>query len=113
MSLLDECNFEAHHIMCVFRHKSESSIQSYSRSLSEVNQKQNSHAPTSACSVENFKSTNITKHLIYGPFTEKKLILRNILHEDAYPKEKGVSKIQCWSCDEGAGRATRKKCPQT
>lgn len=57
VSLLDECNFEAHH-MCVSRHKSESSIQSYSRSLSEVNQKQNSHTPTSACSVENFKATS-------------------------------------------------------
>ena len=34
--LLDECNFEAHHIMRVSGHKSESSIRSYSKRLSEV-----------------------------------------------------------------------------
>ena len=36
VSLLDECNFEARHIMRVSGHKSESSIRSYSRRLSEV-----------------------------------------------------------------------------
>ena len=34
--LLDECNFEARHIMRVSGHKSGSSIRSYSRRLSEV-----------------------------------------------------------------------------
>ena len=76
MSLLGECNFEARHIMCVSRHKSESSIQSYSRSLSEVNQKQNSHAPTSACSVENFKSTS-TKIIVMHQQTSENFLGRN------------------------------------
>ena len=40
VSLLDECNFEARHIMRVSGHKSESSIRSYSRRLSETKQKQ-------------------------------------------------------------------------
>ena len=40
VSLLDECNFEARHIMRVSGHKSECSIRSYSRRLSEVKQKQ-------------------------------------------------------------------------
>ncbi|CAB4030289.1 uncharacterized protein LOC110048984, partial [Paramuricea clavata] len=54
VSLLDECNFEARHIMRVSGHKSESSIRSYSRRLSEVKQKQISHSLSSAC----FNSTN-------------------------------------------------------
>jgi len=58
VSLLDECNFEARHIMHVSRHKSESSICSYSRCLSEVNQKEISLALSSACSVENLQSTS-------------------------------------------------------
>ena len=37
--LLDECNFEARHIMCVSGHKSDSRIRSYSRRLSEVKRK--------------------------------------------------------------------------
>ena len=49
MSLLDECNFEARHIMRVSGHKSESSIRTYSRRLSEVKQKQISHSLSSAC----------------------------------------------------------------
>jgi hypothetical protein len=49
VSLLDECNFEARHIMRVSGHKSESSILSYSRRLSEVKQKQISHSLSSAC----------------------------------------------------------------
>ena len=36
VSLLDECNIDACHIMRVSGHKSESSIRSYSRRLSEV-----------------------------------------------------------------------------
>jgi hypothetical protein len=38
-SLLDECNFEARHIMRVSGHKYESSIRLYSRRLSELKQK--------------------------------------------------------------------------
>ena len=59
VSLLDECNFEAHHIMRVSGHKSESSIRSYSVfRLSEVKRKEISHALTSACSVKNLESTS-------------------------------------------------------
>ena len=43
--------------MRVSGHKSESSIRSYSRRLSEVKQKEISHALSSACSVENLEST--------------------------------------------------------
>ena len=50
ISFLDERNFEASHIMCVSGHKSESSIRCYSRRLSEANQKEISHALSSACS---------------------------------------------------------------
>ena len=49
VSLLDECNFEARHIMRVSGHKSESSIRSYSRRLSEVKQRQISETLSSAC----------------------------------------------------------------
>ena len=65
VSLLDECNFEARHIMRVSGHKSESSIRSYSRRLSEVKRKEISHALTSACSVKNLESTStaiVTMH---------------------------------------------------
>ncbi|KAK2558587.1 hypothetical protein P5673_018764, partial [Acropora cervicornis] len=58
VSLLDECNFEARHIMRVSGHKSESSIRSYSRRLSELKQKEISHALSSACSAENLESTS-------------------------------------------------------
>ena len=58
VSLLDECNFEARHIMRVSGHKSKSSIRSYSRRLSEVKQKEISHALSSACSAENLESTS-------------------------------------------------------
>ena len=58
VSLLDECNFEARHIMRVSGHKSESSIRSYSRRNSEVKQKEISHAFSSACSAENLESTS-------------------------------------------------------
>ena len=58
VSLLDECNFEAHHIMLVSGHKSESSIRSYSRRLLEVKQKEISHALSSACSVGDLESTS-------------------------------------------------------
>ena len=58
VSLLDECNFEARHIMCVSGHKSDSRIRSYSRRLSEVKRKEISHALTSACSVKNLESTS-------------------------------------------------------
>jgi len=58
VSLLDECNFEARHIMRVSEHKSESSIRSYSRRLSDFKQKEISHALSSACSVEILESTS-------------------------------------------------------
>ena len=58
VSLLDECNFEARHIMRVSGHISESSIRSCSRRLSEVKRKEISHALTSACSVKNLESTS-------------------------------------------------------
>ena len=58
VSLLDECNFEARHIMHVTGHKSESSIRSYSRRLSEVKQKEIFPALSSACSIENLESTS-------------------------------------------------------
>ncbi|KAK2549950.1 hypothetical protein P5673_029555, partial [Acropora cervicornis] len=58
VSLLDESNFETRHIMRVSGHKSESSIRSYSRRLSEVKQKEISHALSSACSAENLESTS-------------------------------------------------------
>ena len=58
VSLLDECNFEARHIMRVSEHKSESSIRSYSRRLSEVKRKEISHALTSAWPVKNLESTS-------------------------------------------------------
>jgi len=44
--------------MRVSGHKSESTIRSYSRRLSEVKQKEISNALSSACSVENLKSTS-------------------------------------------------------
>ena len=56
VSLLDECNFEARHIMRVSGHKSKSTIRSYSRRLSEVKREEISHALTSACSVNNLES---------------------------------------------------------
>ena len=59
MSLLDECNFEARHIMRVSGHKSESSIRSYSRSLSEVKQKELSHARVFFCSAYCFHPRSI------------------------------------------------------
>ena len=49
VSLLDECNFEARHVMRVSGRKSESSIRSYSRSLSEAKQKEISHSLSTAC----------------------------------------------------------------
>ena len=58
VSLLDECNFEARHIMRVSGHKSESSIRSYSRRLSETKQKQISDSLASACF-----STVVQSHL--------------------------------------------------
>ena len=44
--------------MCVSGHKSESSICSYSRRLSEVKRKEISLALSSACSVKNLESTS-------------------------------------------------------
>ena len=60
VSLLDECNFEARHIMRVSGHKSESSIRSYSRRLSEVKRKEMSHSLSNACYVKNLESTSTT-----------------------------------------------------
>ena len=58
VSLLDESNFDARHIMRVSGHKSESSIRSYSRRLSEVKHKEISHALRRDCSVKNLESTS-------------------------------------------------------
>lgn len=49
MSLLDECNLDVRHIMRVSGHKSESSIRSYSRRLSEIKQKEISESLSNAC----------------------------------------------------------------
>jgi len=55
--LLDEYNFEPRHIMRVSEHKSESSIRSDSRRLSEVlKHKKIYHALSSIYSVENLES---------------------------------------------------------
>ena len=51
VSILDECNFVAPHVMRVLGHKFESSIHSCSKPLSEVKQKEISHALCSAFSV--------------------------------------------------------------
>ena len=49
VSVLDNNNFEARHIMRVSSHKSETSIRSYSRQLTECKQREISHTLTSAC----------------------------------------------------------------
>ena len=49
VSVLDNNNFEACHIMRVSGHKSETSIRSYSRQLTECKQREISHTLTSAC----------------------------------------------------------------
>ena len=49
VSVLDNNNFEARHIMRVSGHKSETSIRSYSRQLTECKQREISHTLTSAC----------------------------------------------------------------
>ena len=49
VSVLDKNNVEAQHIMRVSRHKSESSIRSYSRQLMESKTREISQTLTSAC----------------------------------------------------------------
>ena len=49
VSVLDNNNFEARHIMRVSGHKSESSIRSYSRQLTESKTREISQTLTSAC----------------------------------------------------------------
>ena len=49
VSVLGNNNFEAGHIMRVSGHKSETSIRSYSRQLTECKQREISHTLTSAC----------------------------------------------------------------
>ena len=49
VSVLDNNNFEARHIMQVSGHKSETSIRSYTRQLTACNQREISHTLTSAC----------------------------------------------------------------
>ena len=49
VSVLDNNNFKARHIMRVSGHKSETRIRSYSRQLTECKQKEISHTRTSAC----------------------------------------------------------------
>ena len=73
VSLLDECNFEARHIMRVSGHKSETSIRSYSRHLSEVKQKEISHAVSSACSVGNLESTSLAIVVMHEQTSENSL----------------------------------------
>ena len=71
--VLDECNFEARHIMRVSGHKSESSIRSYSRRLSEVKRKEISHALTSAFSVKNLESTSTATVAMHEQASENSL----------------------------------------
>ena len=78
VSLLDECNFEACHIMRVSGHKSESSIRSYCRRLSEVKQKEISHALSGACSVENLESTSTAIVAIRGQTSENSLVRNTV-----------------------------------
>ena len=52
VTLLDHSNFEAHHIMRVSGHKSESSIRSYSRRLPESKQSEISDALSTACGID-------------------------------------------------------------
>ena len=73
VSVLDECNFEAHHIMRVSEHKSESSIRSYSRRLSEVKRKEISHAFSNACSVKNLQSTSTATVAMHEQASENSL----------------------------------------
>ena len=73
MSLLDECNFEACHIVHVSGHKSENSIRSYSRCLSEVKQEEISDALSSACSVENLDSTSTATVTMHEQASENSL----------------------------------------
>ena len=80
MSLLDECNFEACLIMCVSGHKSESSIRSYFRHLSEVKQKAISHALTSACSVKNLESTSTAIVAMHEQVSENSLGRSTVLN---------------------------------
>ena len=49
VSILDKNNFEARHIMRVSGHKSETSIRSYSRQLTECKRKEILHTLSSAC----------------------------------------------------------------
>ena len=49
VSVLDNNNFEVRHIMRVSGHKSETSIRSYSRQLTECKQREISHTLTSVC----------------------------------------------------------------
>ena len=53
VSVLDNNNVEARHIMCVSGHKSESSIRSYSRHLTESKSREISQTLTSACAQGN------------------------------------------------------------
>ena len=78
VTLLDECNFEVRHILRVSGHKSESSIRSYSRRLSEVKQKEIFHAFSGACSVENLESTSTAIVAIHDQTSENSLD-RNIV----------------------------------
>jgi len=58
LTVLDHCNFEARHIMRVSGHKSEASIRSYSRRLSENKQREISDALGLACGLPNEQQTH-------------------------------------------------------
>ena len=80
MSFLDECNFEARHIMRVSGDKSESSNRSHSRRLSEVKMKEISHALSNACSVENLESTRTSIVAMHEQASENSLGRSTVLY---------------------------------
>ena len=81
VSLLDECNFEARHIMRVSERISESSISSYSRRLLEVEQKHISETLSSACCNDLETSTS------------SELVLVNKAHYKTKQKKHFVPKV--------------------
>lgn len=79
VSLLDECNFEARHIMRVSGHKSESSIRSYSRRLSELKQKEISNSLSTACfeSLKKHKQTEADCPLVGNTVPRSRITMQN------------------------------------
>ena len=83
VSLLDECNFEARHIMRVSGHKSDSSIRSYSRRLSEVKQTEISHSLSTACfkSLERQEQTEADCPLVGKTVPRSPITMQNFVSE--------------------------------